>query len=91
MSHPTQYSSLPGFSKGRSSKHIATAISTLLQAPGVTVGQGSIVAAALERYQRGTADFGDYMILCEGQANGAPQLTTFDQRLSHESDVALVP
>lgn len=39
---------------------------TLCDSPGVLIGGRHIVLAALEKYKKGKANFGDYMIVSEG-------------------------
>ena len=46
---------------------------------------------ALERYSKGKADFGDYMILAEGKKNQSLQFITFDQAVLDEVDHASSP
>lgn len=70
-------------------KEIYEAIITLTDSPGIIIGQREVVLAAAEKYQKGKADFGDYMILSEGEHYGAHALRTFDQSfLSHSPQIA---
>lgn len=70
---------------------IYDAIITLTDSPGVTIGQREIVLAAAERYIKGKADFGDYMILAEGENNESHHFTTFDQAILTEIHKASLP
>ncbi len=51
-----------------------------------TVGHREIILDALERYRLGKADFGDYLILAEGQAFHSRYLATFDKALLKEDE-----
>lgn len=53
----------------------------LIDSPGITIGQKEVVIRAAELYALGKADFGDYMILAEGQLLGAKMLISFDKLL----------
>ncbi|MCW5952323.1 MAG: type II toxin-antitoxin system VapC family toxin [Propionibacteriaceae bacterium] len=64
--------------KGVSRNAIYSAILTLINSKGTTVGQRDVLLEALEKYRLGKADFGDYMILSEGKKNGSHKLETFD-------------
>jgi len=70
---------------------IYDAIITLTDSPGITIGLREIVLVAAERYLKGKADFGDYMILAEGDYNGSHHLTTFDQLILSELNTASLP
>ncbi len=63
---------------------IYESILDLLESPGIVVGQREIIIAALERYIKGKADFGDYLILAEGEHYQAPKLATFDKAFCKE-------
>jgi len=65
-------------------KEIYEAIIMLTDSPGVTIGQRDVVLAAAEKFITGKADFGDYMILSEGEKHGSKVLKTFDQALLNE-------
>lgn len=73
--------------KNYTRKEIYEAIVTLIDSTGVTIGQREVVLAALEKYIKGKADFGDYMILAEGEINKTYKLKTFDKALQKELDV----
>ncbi|MDF3033846.1 MAG: putative nucleic-acid-binding protein [Alphaproteobacteria bacterium] len=72
-------------------KEIYEAIITLTDSPGVTIGQRDVVLAAAEMFYKGKADFGDYMILSEGEKYGAKNLKTFDHALLGELHHASLP
>ncbi|WP_342271335.1 type II toxin-antitoxin system VapC family toxin [Candidatus Tisiphia endosymbiont of Parasteatoda lunata] len=55
--------------KGCSRDEIYQAIITLTDSTGIVIGQREVVLEALEKYVTGKADFGDYMILVEGEKN----------------------
>jgi predicted nucleic-acid-binding protein len=65
-------------------KEIYEAIITLTDSSGVIVGQKDVVLKALEKYLNGKADFGDYMILAEGEKNKTHKLKTFDKAVQKE-------
>ena len=50
----------------------------------MTVGQRDVVLEALEKYLKGKADFGDYMILAEGAKNKSHEFKTFDKAIQRE-------
>lgn len=77
--------------KKRTRNEICEAILDLLDSPGVTVGQREIVVSALEKYRLGKADFGDYLILAEGEFYNAPKLASFDKMFCKESHQAQHP
>lgn len=70
--------------KGRNRQQIYEAVITIIDSSGVVVGQRSVVLAALEKYIKGKADFGDYMILAEGEKNSCYNLKTFDKKFQKE-------
>lgn len=70
--------------KKKTREQISDAILTLLDSPGVFVGQKTVVVNALEKYAKGKADFGDYLILAEGETLNAPRLASFDKQLIKE-------
>lgn len=72
-------------------KEIYEAIITLADSPGVTIGQREVVLLAAERFCKGKADFGDYMIFSEGEKYGAKNLKTFDSALIEESHQVTLP
>lgn len=69
--------------QGRSRSAIAEALETLLESPGVIIGQREWVAEALARYREGKADFADYVIAAEAAQQGA-DLLSFDATLCKE-------
>ena len=70
--------------KNYSRKEIYEAIITLTDSTGVIIGQRDVVLEALEKYIKGRADFGDYMILAEGEKNKSYKLKTFDKAIQKE-------
>lgn len=72
-------------------KEIYEAIITLTDSPGITIGQREVILFAAEKFYKGKADFGDYMILSEGERYGAKILKTFDDALLNESHHATLP
>lgn len=72
-------------------KEIYEAIITLTDSPGITIGQREVVLSAAEKFYKGKADFGDYMIFSEGERYGARTLKTFDYALLNESHHATLP
>lgn len=74
-----------------SRKDIYEAIITLTDSPGITIGQREVILSAVEKFYRGNADFGDYMILSEGERHGSKILKTFDQALLNEPHHGALP
>lgn len=74
-----------------SRKDIYEAIITLTDSPGVTIGQREVVLSAAEKFHKGKADFGDYMILSEGERYGSRTFKTFDQAVLNEPYYATQP
>jgi len=72
-------------------KEIYQAIILLIDSPGVTVGNRNIVLEAAQKYLKGIGDFGDYMIIAEGEENGVHHLKTFDQDIIQESPNITAP
>ncbi|WP_075553236.1 PIN domain-containing protein [Candidatus Paracaedibacter symbiosus] len=68
-----------------SRKEIYQALITLTDSPGITIGQRDVILAAAEKFYKGKADFGDYMILAEGEKYGGQLLKSFDQTFAEES------
>jgi predicted nucleic-acid-binding protein len=64
---------------------------THLKSPGIVVGQREVIVSALEKYSKGKADFGDYLILAEGELYSAPTVTTFDQAFCKATSSARHP
>jgi len=60
------------------------AIVILCDSPGIVVADQQLVLSALEKYKKGKADFGDYMILSEGEFNKTHKIKTFDKILQKE-------
>jgi predicted nucleic-acid-binding protein len=72
-------------------KEIYDALITLIDVAGVRIGEREVVIAATEKYIKGNADFGDYMIISEGEKNGARYLKTFDQKILKEHSHTSAP
>lgn len=70
---------------------IYEAVITLIDSPGITIGQREVVVAAIEKFLKGKADFGDYIIVAEGEQHGSHYLKTFDQSLVDESSHFSIP
>jgi predicted nucleic-acid-binding protein len=70
--------------KNYSRKEIYEAVIMLMDSIGVIIGQKDVVLTALEKYMKGKADFGDYMILAEGEKNKTYKLKTFDKAVQKE-------
>lgn len=77
--------------KGRTRHQICEAIYNLLDSPGITVGQKDVILNAVEKYRTGKADFGDYLILSEGEAAGVKQLASYDKVLCENTPNCLSP
>jgi predicted nucleic-acid-binding protein len=78
-------------SQNRSRSQIAEAIWDLLDSPGIHVGNRTIVSKAVGKYIKGKADFGDYMILSEGELEGANLLVSFDKVFCKEESKVVFP
>ena len=72
-------------------QEIYEAVITLLDSPGIVFGQREVVTAAIEKFLKGTADFGDYIIIAEGEKYGSHSLKTFDQALLKEYSHCSMP
>ena len=66
---------------GYTRAQIASALRGLLGTPPFAVHQRAAVLGAIESYEKGPADFSDYLILALAQAEGCTTLLTFDRRL----------
>ena len=76
---------LAGFDRER----IANELRRLLAMQGVTTEDSAVMQRAIDRYETGSADFADYVILESGRENGALPVRTFDRRFARERDVIL--
>ncbi len=72
-------------------EEIYDAIINLIDAEGITIGQREVVLDAAEKYIKGKADFGDYMIMSEGEKRGAHEIKTFDKAILDQHDHASTP
>jgi predicted nucleic-acid-binding protein len=70
--------------KQYSRKEIYDAVIILTDSTGIVIGQRSVILDALEKYIKGKADFGDYMILSEGKNYKSYELKTFDKTFQKE-------
>lgn len=66
--------------KKRTRHEIYESVLDLLDSPGIVIGQREVIESALEMYIKGKADFGDYLILVEGELlYDAPKIASFDK------------
>ncbi len=72
-----------------SREDIYSAVITLCDSTGITIGSRQVVLLALEKYKTGKADFGDYMIMAEGEDNKTLKIKTFDVILREELKTSL--
>ncbi len=77
--------------KKRARPEICEAILDLLDSPGIVVGQREVVVSALEMYSKGKADFGDYLILAEGESYTASKVASFDKIFCKDTSHAQHP
>jgi len=70
---------------------ICESVLDLVDSPGVVVGNREVIVKALERFIKGKADFGDYIILAEGETCDAPQLASFDKKFCKDSKQCVSP
>lgn len=77
--------------KKRSREEIYECLLDLLDSPGIVIGQRSVIISALEMYIKGKADFGDYVILAEGELHDAPKIASFDKIFCKSSNRAQNP
>lgn len=70
---------------------IYNAVITLADASGTTLGRRSLILAAAEKYVKGQADFGDYMIIAESESQSVHHFKTFDQAILNEISMAAHP
>ncbi len=72
--------------KKRTRKEICESVRDLLDSPGIVVGQREVVEFALALYMKGKADFGDYLILSEGESHHAQKLASFDKAFCKDNN-----
>jgi predicted nucleic-acid-binding protein len=72
-------------------KEIYDALMTLIDVAGVTIGSREVVINATEKYIKGNADFGDYMIMAEGEKHGSRFIKSFDKTVLKEHPHASAP
>ena len=70
--------------KGLSRQIIYEAVLDLMDSNGVVIGNREIITVAIQRYLKGKADFGDYLIISEGEFYDTPKLASFDKTLCKE-------
>jgi predicted nucleic-acid-binding protein len=71
---------------------IATALRKLVDTAGVVVEHDAIIRAAILEYEKGPADFSDYVIRESSRERSALPVLTFDERFARsQEDVELVP
>lgn len=70
---------------------IYEALMIICDTPGITVANKDIIITASEKFFKGEADFGDYMILTDGERNGAKNFKTFNQTITNEIQTASKP
>jgi predicted nucleic-acid-binding protein len=61
---------------------VAAALRGIMNTPPFVVSRRAEVLAAIEAYEKGAADFADYLILSLARSEGCSTLLTFDRRLS---------
>lgn len=76
---------------GRTREQITEAMLNLLDSPGITVGQRDVILNALEKYRKGKADFGDYLIMSEGATFHTHHLASFDKAFIKENEHVKYP
>jgi predicted nucleic-acid-binding protein len=69
---------------------IAGALRRLIDIDGVVVEREAVIRRALDRYEAGSADFSDYVIVEAGREADALPVLTFDARLAREADAELL-
>src|SRR4051794_25061318 len=69
-------------------KEIYKAVITLVDNPSINIGQRTVLIAAAEKYIKGNADFGDYMIIAEGEQNSSTSFVTFGKAILKEVKTA---
>jgi predicted nucleic-acid-binding protein len=72
-------------------KIIFEVVLDLIDSNGIIVGNREIIVSAIERYSNGKADFGDYLIISEGEAYDTPKLASFDKALYKEEAFCQYP
>lgn len=77
--------------KGVERDKISAALLALINSPGIQVAERETVVRALQSYKSGRADFGDYLILAEGERHHCKRLATFDQVLVKENKHCYLP
>jgi predicted nucleic-acid-binding protein len=70
---------------------IGAKLQELIDTRGVTVENESGVRSAVERYQRGPADFSDWIIFESARSANALPVLTFDGRFASGDGIEIVP
>lgn len=65
-----------------SKAEICGVLEVLLNMEKLVIEAGDVALRALEDYQRGQADFADYLVLRQSMALGADRFYTFDRKLA---------
>src|SRR5260364_124746 len=74
--------------KQRSRQVACKAVLDLLNSAGIMVGQREVVMSALEKYIKGKADYGNYLILSEGEHYQVPRIVSLDKVFCREEQGA---
>lgn len=69
---------------------IAQALRRLIDIDGVVVEHDPALRRALDRFEGGSADFSDYVILESSRDASALPVLTFDERFAREAEVQVV-
>jgi predicted nucleic-acid-binding protein len=77
--------------KGLPRQTIYASVLDLMDSNGVVIGNREIIRTAIERYSKGKADFGDYLIISEGEFHDTPKLASFDKTLCKEEKFCQYP
>ena len=63
---------------------------TLLAAEEIVLEEPELIDGALRGYQKGNADFADYVIAFTGRAAGCTRTLTFDERAARDAGMELI-
>ncbi len=70
--------------KKKSKVEIIKILKNLLETKGVFIGKDESVRRALHLFEKGKADFCDYLIFCEAQEEKIDTLITFDKNFAKD-------
>ncbi len=70
--------------KKKSKPDIILTLKKLLETKGIFIGNDGLVRRALSLFEKGKADFCDFMIFCESQAENIDTVVTFDKDFSKD-------